>query len=89
MDTKRIYNEKIFCASFKNEILAINPTLKVRSNYPYLGRADGFTTYLRKQFKSDYLGIEIEINQKFTKDNTMDNQIKKVLSRSIKLLLKP
>ena len=87
-DSKRI-NEKIFCASFKNEILAINPTLKVRSNYPYLGSADGFTTYLRKQFKSNYLGIEIEINQKFTKDNTMDNQIKKVLSRSIKLLLKP
>tara|TARA_R110002049_G_scaffold114889_3_gene266359 strand:+ start:5907 stop:6596 length:690 start_codon:yes stop_codon:yes gene_type:complete len=86
-DSKKI-NEKIFCTSFKKEIRAIDPTLEVRYNYPYLGRADGFTTYLRKQFKQNYLGIEIEVNQKYSENNKMDNQIKNVLSKSIKSLLK-
>lgn len=86
-DSKRI-DEKVFCASFKKEILAINPTINVRYNYPYLGRSDGFPTYLRKPFKSYYLGIEIEVNQKHSTNNEVDNQIKNVLSKSIKSLLK-
>jgi hypothetical protein len=36
----------------------------VRRNYPYRGTADGFTTYLRRQFSArKYLGIELEVNQ--------------------------
>lgn len=35
----------------------------VRKNYPYLGIADGFTTYLRKKFQVGYHGLEIELNQ--------------------------
>lgn len=86
-DSKRI-DEKLFCTSFKKEIRTINPKLKVRYNYPYLGRADGFTSYLRKQFESNYLGIEIEVNQKYSQNNQMDNQIKSVLSKSIASILK-
>ena len=38
--------------------------LRVRRNYPYTGTSDGFTAYLRKRFPAtDYLGIELEINQ--------------------------
>lgn len=37
--------------------------LRVRSNYPYLGRADSFPTYLRKKYNNNYIGIELEINQ--------------------------
>ena len=43
--------------------------LSVRMNRPYLGTADGFTTALRKMFPSDYVGIELELNQRWTKDN--------------------
>jgi predicted N-formylglutamate amidohydrolase len=39
---------------------------RIRRNYPYLGRADGAATWLRKQFSQKrYLGIELELNQAF------------------------
>lgn len=72
-------SEKQFSISLKEDILKINPYYKVRYNYPYLGKADGFTTYLRKQFLENYIGIELEINQKFSKNNVMDSQIKQDL----------
>ncbi|MBN2319914.1 MAG: N-formylglutamate amidohydrolase [Acidobacteria bacterium] len=38
--------------------------LRVRRNYPYRGRSDGFTTALRRIYDSRrYLGLEIEFNQ--------------------------
>ena len=38
---------------------------RVRRNYPYAGRGDGLTTLLRRRFgPDDYVGIEIEINQR-------------------------
>jgi predicted N-formylglutamate amidohydrolase len=40
------------------------PELRVRRNYPYTGKSDGFTAYLRKRFAADrYVGVELEINQ--------------------------
>ena len=39
------------------------PSLRVRRNYPYLGKADGFTTHLRRRFPRAYLGLELEVNQ--------------------------
>jgi hypothetical protein len=40
------------------------PDLRVRSNYPYLGKGDGFTSFLRKRHgSSQYIGIELEVNQ--------------------------
>ena len=41
-----------------------DPSLRIRKNYPYLGKSDGLTTTLRQKFGSAYAGIEIEINQK-------------------------
>ena len=41
------------------------PGLTVRRNYPYTGKSDGFTAYLRRRFPANaYVGIELEINQK-------------------------
>lgn len=67
-DPKSI-NETKFCKKWKKEILSINPKIKVRYNYPYLGIADGFTSYLRKEFGNKYYcGIELEINQNIVAD---------------------
>lgn len=41
------------------------PEWRVRRNYPYTGKSDGFTAYLRRCFPADvYVGVELEINQK-------------------------
>lgn len=49
----------------KAEIKRLHPEMKVRFNYPYKGTSDGLTTTLRKKLGPQYVGIEIEINQKF------------------------
>ncbi|MFV0573452.1 MAG: N-formylglutamate amidohydrolase [Xanthomarina gelatinilytica] len=68
--------EKEFCKQIKDKLVQTDNNLSVRFNYPYLGKADGFTTYLRKQFPNHYIGIELEINQKHSKNNQMDPQLK-------------
>jgi predicted N-formylglutamate amidohydrolase len=38
--------------------------LRVRRNYPYLGKSDGLTTALRRRHDGErYLGIELEVNR--------------------------
>jgi len=54
------------CIRWKSTLEELLPACTVRFNEPYSGTSDGFTTYLRHQYpKLDYVGIEIEINQKF------------------------
>lgn len=65
--------EKAFSMKLAGEIERLDDTLRVRRNYPYRGIMDGFTTYLRTRFpETAYLGIELEINQKFPSGNTND-----------------
>jgi predicted N-formylglutamate amidohydrolase len=53
------------CRDWQTRIRALAPELKVRRNYPYTGKSDGFTAYLRRRFPAEaYIGIELEINQK-------------------------
>jgi predicted N-formylglutamate amidohydrolase len=85
-DSRKL-EEKEFCKQLKNELSQIDNMLNVRFNYPYLGKADGFTTYLRKQFPKHYLGIELEINQKYAKDNVMNSKIKAVLFSALQHLI--
>ena len=59
--------ERAYANVIKTEIKRLYPTMKVRFNYPYKGSSDGLTTTLRKKFGPRYVGIEIEINQKFFK----------------------
>jgi len=75
-DPKRPF-EKAISSQLKQELCSINPELKVRMNYPYLGTSDGLTNSLRKLFPDKlYAGIEIEMNQKhFTSNGTCKNNL--------------
>ena len=52
-------------------------------NCPYNGADDGLTTYLRNKYSPDaYLGIELEISQRFV--NTLEmNKMKQVLYQTL------
>ncbi len=76
--------EKEFSKKFKQNLKNQNPELKIRFNYPYLGKADGFITYLRKKFTENYLGIELEVNQKFVSQNQMEYRIKNAVFLALK-----
>lgn len=76
-------NEKSFCKRWKEQIMAISP-YKVRFNYPYKGTADGFPTYLRKQFPHNYSGIELEINQQLLKEKASIEEVSLVLIKALK-----
>jgi len=57
--------ESALCAHWKTTLAGLAPTLRVRRNYPYAGKGDGLTAYLRQRFASDaYVGIELEVNQR-------------------------
>lgn len=79
----RIYLEKNCSKIIKQNTLLLNKGLNVRFNYPYFGKSDGFTTYLRKQFPKNYVGIELEINQKFANKNKMDVALKSIIFKSL------
>lgn len=75
-DPKRI-NEKHFAKNLKSSLI-----VRTRLNYPYRGIADGFVTHLRKCFSADkYIGLEIEVNQKFF---TNKNESQKIIKQIIK-----
>jgi predicted N-formylglutamate amidohydrolase len=57
--------ETELCRRWQSQLMALAPELKVRRNYPYEGKSDGFTAYLRRRFPAEvYIGIELELNQK-------------------------
>lgn len=80
--------EKEISKKLKRELTKELPGFKIRYNYPYLGKADGFTTYLRSKFKTGYAGIEIEINQKWVDNNMMPEYIKEGLFKAINSIKK-
>jgi predicted N-formylglutamate amidohydrolase len=84
----RIKAEKNIAYKWKQYLLKLDPTLKIRFNYPYLGTADGFVTYLRKRFKNKYVGFELEVNQKyFIKNNHQSKKIINDITHSFQSLL--
>jgi predicted N-formylglutamate amidohydrolase len=57
--------ERELCVRWQRVLAARMPNWSVRRNYPYLGRSDGLTTYLRRRLDPDgYVGVEIEVNQR-------------------------
>jgi predicted N-formylglutamate amidohydrolase len=57
--------EMQLCEHWQAALKAYAPELTVRRNYPYAGKGDGLTTWLRRQLPpAVYVGIELEINQK-------------------------
>lgn len=75
--------EEEFCTEFQKELLQQDKELVVRDNYPYLGVDDGFTTFLRQRFPQDYLGIELEVNQKFVIENRMEERLKNAIFEAL------
>lgn len=67
--------EREASASFKKALQDQIKEVRVRLNYPYLGTADGFTTYLRRQFPEKYAGIEFELNQQWAGDQNIYEKI--------------
>lgn len=61
--------EAALSALWKAALAERAPELRVRRNYPYAGKGDGLTRFLRRRYPaSRYVGIEIELNQAFVQD---------------------
>ncbi|WP_460880756.1 N-formylglutamate amidohydrolase [Pontibacter rugosus] len=83
--------EAEFARKWKKLLLEQDESLLVRFNYPYLGISDGFPTYLRRKFKDEqYMGIEIEVNQKFILDKQQGwEQLQQTIKSSLQQLVHP
>ena len=57
--------EKAFCSRWRRELACLDNDLILRRNFPYRGVADGLVTALRRRFGEGYLGVELEVNQRF------------------------
>ncbi len=95
VDIGLLYNpqrkaEKNFCQHWQKIINRLAPQLKLKLNYPYAGTEDGATTIFRRRFPAkNYLGIEIEVNQKFSFGEKKEwKKIEEIISKSLKVLLK-
>lgn len=79
--------EKAFCLEWLDILRRKEPGLHFRRNYPYRGRADGLTTWLRKRCLSNrYLGLECEINQALV-GKTGIGRVKNVLAESLREMI--
>ena len=77
--------EVAFCEALKVELIARG--LSVRRNFPYFGDSDGFTTHLRGQLPaSQYLGIEIECNQRLVGKAAGERKVAAALVGSLRVL---
>lgn len=61
--------ERTLCTHWQAALRSRAPGWIVRRNYPYQGRGDGLTRYLRARFDdAAYCGVELEINQKHVRN---------------------
>ncbi len=61
--------ERTLCAAWAAAMRERAPELTVHRNQPYRGVSDGLCTALRRQFPAgNYLGIELELNQRWLLD---------------------
>lgn len=82
-------HEKQFALAWKTQLREIDYAIRVRCNYPYKGISDGFTTFLRKEFKPDtYVGIELEMNQAILQDARKRRVMSDLMARSLDGCLK-
>ena len=72
--------ERALCARWTRTLGARVKPLRVRRNYPYEGKNDGLTSHLRRRFSAaQYVGVEIEINQK----HVLRNRLPAALERAV------
>lgn len=71
--------EQTFSTQLHSALSRQLPDFRIRYNEPYAGKDDGHTTHLRTKFSSEeYLGIELEINQKFHFGNQLSHLSQKI-----------
>ena len=64
-------HEKAMAYAWKKHLVGDDGLYRIRMNYPYRGSSDGFTSALRMQYDDDdYLGLELEVNQRLVMDNS-------------------
>jgi predicted N-formylglutamate amidohydrolase len=86
-DPKRLA-EKAMAKSWQALLKKHTQDWRVYLNYPYKGYINGFTTHLRTQYSdSDYLGIELEVNQALTLDTIALAQAITLLKTTLKMML--
>ncbi len=79
--------ELAYCQQLERELVLRLPGVNIRFNEPYKGTDDGLTTTLRKKFPGNkYLGIELEINQKFV-DTPQFSTVQQALLESVRVSL--
>lgn len=77
-------NEKIFAHQWCFHLQQEVKEYRIRKNYPYKGTSDGLTTLLRKKFSAeDYIGIEVEANQKLVLESHSLDKVKYYLTNSL------
>ncbi|WP_059358777.1 N-formylglutamate amidohydrolase [Parachlamydia acanthamoebae] len=81
--------EKVFATQWKQSLQKkLNGEMRIRMNYPYLGKADGLTSFLRKKWGDEtYLGIELEVNQGLVDYKSKWKSLKESLLFSLRQVL--
>lgn len=86
-DSKR-HGEKEVARLWLGLLSNQTPAYRIRLNYPYQGKMDGFTQFLRKKYSEDnYLGLEVESNQALVEDADSFAELQYNLAISLKELL--
>jgi predicted N-formylglutamate amidohydrolase len=84
--------EYSFCGNWLAALQQQLPTFQIDLNQPYSGIDDGFTTHLRKLFSDqNYVGIELELNQKwlpFIVNDLLIKALDKTLKKTVARLKK-
>ncbi len=80
--------EAELCRQWQACLQAEAPCLKVRRNYPYIGKADGLTSHLRRRYPpAAYVGIELEINQKHVNAGRAWRDLRALVARALQRAL--
>ncbi len=83
--------EKDFCGRWRRALIAADEKNEflVHCNAPYRGVSDSLPTTLRKKLApSKYLGLELELNQKFSEDGGPPwARLKRIVSSTLKAVL--
>jgi len=79
--------EKAFCDAWHDALKTALPDFAVRRNSPYRGTADGLTTALRRRHAAnDYIGVEIEMNQRLLASGDFDAVVRALID-TVKALI--
>jgi len=58
--------EVAFATAWLDALGRADPSLRLRRNYPYIGKSDGVCQIMRRRYPPErYVGIELEVNQRY------------------------